>query len=308
MGKVIAGIPKVARVLASLLSIVASVATLFQVATMSQSNNSNETIYILYGVVTLVLLITMINYILLYHRLKQKTDFIMLLAREGHIHTVRMILMRDKFQIHTQAISGKSADFHFIISPSDDGASDVIFRHNFAVKFRAGKEVCFEPWVFGENDAPPEQCHVILQDGFGSAIAGKLNATPEPLEKDYKDYSVNNGIYSLSWNIGTKPDVRTRQLQLSYTRKHSYLWDRDEIFVIYPQSFMPGIKQALFSIRFEEALFEIEHITIEELKGRRSKPRPALTKSLISKTYESKPFRVSQDAVYIVTIHHANSV
>lgn len=183
------------------------------------------------------------------HHLKSKLSCLKLLSKDGHIHTARMVVLRENFNsltdidIKKQNLAcAKKAEFSWLIEESKNGESNVIYLHKFDfVKKRAifsPSKLRFVPWFFGENDNPPLECKYNINN------TGYKNVNASPVITDgSRDYAANEGIYKMTVPICKLFRKKGQQIEISYSRKNAFLWNRDEIFVIWPKCFFSTAKK-----------------------------------------------------------------
>ncbi len=242
--------------------------------------------------------------------LSHRMDFFMHLIKRGHLHTARMVMgMEDSSKRKQNDMNVLSADFNFLISKDStiDQVHDtysIKYQHFFRIRSnRTIEEAVISSFIFGEENAIPKDCLLTVENPYGSK---KYPCVPNPMEAVYSDCPSNNGVYRLEW----RPKILKGEsmLTMSYDRVHAYSTSRDELFVICPNAFMPGIKTASFSVKEEGNTPFIEQISLMEIsKGIKTKvlPRRPLICNENRKVYStSDRIKVKGNCVYIITIKH----
>lgn len=290
------------------------------------TDTTMQNINIFYIVISTVLLIVaLVGLSYSNVRLNQKWKGLILLAHRGHIHTIRMILMRDYQKNHNkdEAISNdiikandfsaESASFSFLVSKQKNGLSDVEYVHSFTFKSKHNGEKLFYPWIFGENNAKPQECYIKI------GIHGeKRILTPYPVKNPYVDYPVNEGIYTVGCSIGHMKKKQCQDIIFSYKRMKSYDWTRDEMFVIYPKCFSKRVNFANFKLEFEDDVSEKLGIRLTELycDGRKAKeiilsnfdePKIVNDRDKRKTVYIADNIKINTSNVYIITISAPNN-
>ena len=214
--------------------------------------------------------IVLFVFYLIYHvkiKTNEKTSRgLALLAEEGHIHTTRMLILRDYYENDKKRIAKKdirkqnsflaqNVKFSFIINKPQNNISDIQYYHSFDfLSLRNGMQT-FAPWFFGEDGAPPKDC---------ARRIGKqkwLTVNAERVEEENScDYSVNEGIYSAPISLGKMLKGENVCVEFKYKRKAAFQWTREEIFVIWPKCFAKKMEKASFSICFDGDVTRVVNI------------------------------------------------
>ena len=196
------------------------------------------------------------------HRLKSKLSCLKLLAKDGHIHTARMVILRENcnnltdIDIDKQNIAcAKTAEFSWIIGEGVDGLSNVIYWHKFDFVRKkclfAPKNLKFAPWFFGENGCHPLDCNYMIDSHDETDF---MQIIPTPVVTDgSRDYAVNEGIYKMELPKLKIHHKVSKHIEIRYNRKNAFIWSRNEIFVIWPKCFFSSVEKAAgkFTIEFE---------------------------------------------------------
>lgn len=312
------------KMLSSIIGILGAILTVVNtVKIFSSTNISNINVFITI-MSSFLLIVALIGLSYSNVRLNQRWKGLILLAHRGHIHTIRMILMRDYHKSHnedetilsditkTNDFTAESAVFSFSVTKSKNGISDVLYSHSFSLKSKHKGEKLFYPWIFGDNNAKPQECFVkIGVDGEKRVL------TPCPVRNPYVDYPVNEGIYTVGCNLGNMEKGQNKDIIFTYKRFKAYEWSRDELFVIYPKCFAKTINYASFKVEFYDNVSEKVGIRLTELycNGRKAKeiilsnftePKIVEDGEKRKTIYIAENIKINENNVYIITITDPN--
>lgn len=177
-----------------------------------------------------------------------------LLAKRGHIQTLRMILLRDYLKKHpdeekqgdvtvTNDFVAEKAEFNFMVGKNHDGCSDITYKHKFIVKRKWKKKAKCCLWIFGDDDVKPYDCTLSVDHVKTDSPIQKVNGS-------FADYPINDGIYAVKVGRLDFSEGNKKLIELSYKRERGYKWERDEVFVIYPQCFARECERADFTVEY----------------------------------------------------------
>lgn len=233
---------------------------------------------------------------------------LVLLAQDGHIHTTRMLILRDNFDTikRVETISDKNdfkskdTTFSFHIKKANAGTSDVVYNHSFSfLPLKSGEKI-FEPWFFGEDESSPKNCLYKIDNSNWQPTLAK------PIIEGCHDYAANEGIYSATIPLGYLNKSDSRSVEFHYERSGSFRWDREEIFVIWPQCFTKMITNANFRVSFDDNANKV--VTIIEYVCHGPNPRKCAKANLtptIKETesiYTINSLKINPDNVYVIYI------
>lgn len=222
-----------------------------------------------------VIVLMFIALIIENNNLERKLAFIRLLVRDRHIHTARMITLRDNYSKLTDIDIKKenrfdaiSADFIFRVFSSRDGKSSVEYNHKFCLKSKlivGRRKERFVPWFFGENECPPVDCQ--YRFGETTNLMMPINAKPV-VSGEAQDYAVNEGVFKMVLPESKMTGGDEKYAEIKYTRRDAFSWSRDEMFVIWPECFFQRVDDGgcSITIEFEDEVVKDLVIYISEYK------------------------------------------
>lgn len=196
-------------------------------------------------------------------------NLLMLVAQRGHLHTLRMLLLvRNDRKNERKHLYDGSANFTFHLKKKNDtGKSTVTYHHTFEAKRKNQKKFRFSTWLFGDENIPPkiEDIRIneqSLNNKNAESVGGAICS----------EFPNHDGIYVFEWVV-TKENINQKLqnsgkilFELKYSRENAFTWDRDDVLVIHPRSFMDGIESANISVFADpddsDAILEV---TITEL-------------------------------------------
>lgn len=240
-------------------------------------------------------------------------NLLMLVAQRGHLHTLRMLLLvRNDRKNEQRYLYNGNADFTFYLEKKgDNGKSTVTYHHTFQAKRRVKKPFFFSTWLFGDEGIPPEIEDSRINTQFSS------NGGALPVNIYLPKFAGHDGIYKFEW-IVKKEDNEQKlqrsnriQFDLKYSRKEAFTWDKDDILMIHPLSFIKGIKRANISIFIDsEDSTAISEITITELsQGLRPtikgpyKMNQQADRDEMSFFSSQGELEINETSAYVITIH-----
>lgn len=233
-------------------------------------------------------------------------NLLMLVAQRGHLHTLRMILLvcNDKPHGKKYLYSG-SASFAFELMGKTNKKSTVKYSHTFEGKRSIQKKFAFSTWLFGDEGIAPTDVDIRI-DTQSQDSENVHSVGISCLEHPYHD-----GIYKFDWEIPHGERNCKTKLELNYQRKDAFTWDMDDIFVIYPKSFMNGIKTASFSVfvdpkddgtissvDYTELVCGLQSCAKDPVKMQKQKDKNG--KCFYSTKGELK---INEENLYIITVH-----
>lgn len=241
-------------------------------------------------------------------------NLLMLVAQRGHLHTLRMLLLvRNDRKSERKRLYDGSANFTFHLKKkNDNGKSTVTYHHTFEAKRKNQKKIRFSTWLFGdENIAPKIEDIRINEQSLNNKNAQSVGGTI------CSEFPSHDGIYVFEWvvtkeNIDQKMQDNGKDLfELKYSREDAFTWNRDDVLIIHPRSFMDGIKSANISVFADpEDSRAILEVTITELsQGLHPKINgPYQMKKQVDKNAMSfystlGELKINEKNVYVVTIH-----
>ena len=227
-------------------------------------------------IINLFLLFSLVSSNYIIQRKSKIASGLTLLAKDGHIHTTRMLILHDNYEkiakhhnnyeniTKQNDFYAQSVCFSFHIKKRNkDGLSTQVYQHHFSFLPLHNGEKIFAPWFFGEDEAVPTDCSVqINQQNWQPAI-------PKPVVEGTHDYSVNEGIYTASIPLGLMKRPNHKDVCFKYVRNNSFRWDREEIFVIWPKCYAKKMEKASFSVSFDEDVQKVVQIIEYVCHGRR---------------------------------------
>lgn len=238
-------------------------------------------------------------------------ELLMQVARRGHLHTLRMILLAEEYRQKEgkPLIKGKSATFSFHVEPRDtSGKSTIKYEHTFCVKRKTSHKVNCRSWIFGDENIPPTNCRIQVDEHRpeqGDLTSVGVQST---------ECADHNGIYQLQWEIPGGVRNENIDLKIYYERRKAFGWDRNELFVIYPKSLIEGIKIADFKVYIAaEDIDKVARIGLLRLpiSGNQDSSKEShfvSTQSLQDMPYYLlKDVSISKDNVYLITVYRTNN-
>lgn len=256
---------------------------------------------------------------ILNHQRMERWEGAALLARRGHLQTIRMILLRDYLKRHRDEeeqgeikvkndFTAEKARFNFIIGERKGGASDIKYKHLLDVKRRFKKRVGVYPWIFGDDDAEPTNCKITIDEKEFLVPSHRMNVS-------FSDYPVNDGIYAINGGTIDLDGGRSKEIGISYVRENAYKWDRQEVFVIYPQCFAWKCKKADFKVIYEDMPECEVSVCVTEVVCTMGAAKLKNARLLLRETTEDgkmyyclKNIKIDADNVYILEISHMNAI
>lgn len=240
-------------------------------------------------------------------------NLLMLVAQRGHLHTLRMLLLvRNGRKSEQRYLCNGNADFTFWLEKKgSNGKSTVTYCHTFQAKRRVKNTFCFSTWLFGDESIPPK-----IEDARINAQS--LNSDGAlPVDIYLPKFANHDGIYKFEWIVkkddNTQKPQRSNRIQfdLKYSREGAFTWDKDDILMIHPLSFMKGINRANISIFADsEDSNAISEITITELsQGLRPtikgpyKMKKNTDKGKMSFYSSQGELEINEKSAYVITIH-----
>lgn len=238
----------------------------------------------------------------------RKLNLLSELAKHGHLHTMRMVLLVNHERKHEcKILDVDRAEFEFDIGRSNKNRSSVIYNHTFHFRKKKKGWVESKVWIFGEGNIPPEGLEYSFLNRDWSCN------TPELVGINGNAYNPNNGIYTFKWKFDDQFQDDPAELKLKYERKASFNWTQRHVFIIYPDSFMLGIKRVTFSVQMhEEDSNNISSIDVTEISGKRiarkyariEKPVPVRDDIVVYKL--GLEWQAHEESVYSITINMKN--
>lgn len=203
-------------------------------------------------------------------------NFILALAKHGHLQTLRMYILlqgiSQKRQHRRFAWLAEKIDrteyiaraaFHFTVKNNADAAPDIVYRYEFTITVGQPGDILFEPLIFGDNNAKPENCEIELQYlGTGS---GKQHYEVQPVTSPEVHSIEDNGIVAVDWYSDNAENrgiyyIRsallfqkrgTYKIVLTYTRKKAFMIDDAEMFVIFPDALFDSLDRKIVEASFD---------------------------------------------------------
>lgn len=266
--------------------------------------------------INLLILIPLTCSYLKLQKKKKLSSGLTLLAKDGHIHTTRTLILRDNFkelaktEHHYDDIT-KQNDFHaqnvtfsFHVSSKNNGISDLVYHHRFTFAPLHKGEQIFAPWFFGEDEAIPIACQAKIND------QSWLNVVPTPIVSSQLDYAANEGIYTAAVPLGQMQKDECKTLEFQYTREATFRWNRKEILVIWPKCFAKELKKANFSVTFEDnasmSIDIYEYVCHGKKPLKRAKaclqklPTPNANTNNAVVEYRIEDLHIDEDNVYVI--------
>ena len=240
-------------------------------------------------------------------------NLLMLVAQRGHLHTLRMLLLvRNDRKNEQRYLYNGNADFAFYLEKKgDNGKSTVTYHHTFQAKSKAKKTFFFSTWLFGDEGIPP----VIEDSRINTQFLSNGGALPVNIYLPM--FASHDGVYKFDWIVKKEDNEQKLQrsnrirFDLKYSRKEAFTWDKDDILMIHPLSFIKGIKRANISIFVNsEDSKAISEITITELsqglrptiKGPHKMNKQA-DKGEMSFYSSQGELEINETSAYVITIH-----
>lgn len=224
-----------------------------------------------------------------------------------------LLLVRNDRKSERKHLSDGSAYFTFHLKKKDDtGKSTVMYHHTFEAKRKNQKTFCFSTWLFGDENIPPKIEDVRINgQSLNNENAQSVGGIICP------EFPNHDGIYTFEWIVTKKDGSQELQgsgkvlFELKYSRENSFTWNRNNVLIIHPRSFMDGIESANISVFADpEDSKAISEITITELsQGLHPKINgPYQMKKQTDKdamSFYSTPgeLKINEKNVYVVTIH-----
>lgn len=240
-------------------------------------------------------------------------NLLMLVAQRGHLHTLRMLLLvRNDRKNEQRYLYNGNADFTFWLKKKgDNGKSTVTYYHTFQATRKVKKTFCFSTWLFGDESIPPK-----IEDARINAQSLNSGGV-QPVDIYLPKFANHDGIYKFEWIVkredSTQKPQRSNRIQfdLKYSREEAFTWDKDDILMIHPLSFMKGINRANISVFADsEDSKAISEITITELsQGLRPttkgpyKMKKNTDKGEMSFYSSQGELEINEKSAYVIEIH-----
>lgn len=233
-------------------------------------------------------------------------NLLMLVAQRGHLHTLRMILLICNDKPHEKKyLYNGSASFAFELVGKTNKKSTVKYSHTFEGKRSTQRKFAFSTWLFGDEGIAPTDVDIRV-DTQSQDSENVYSVGVSCLEDPYHD-----GIYKFDWEIPHGERNCKTKLELNYQRKDAFVWNKDDIFVIYPKGFMKGIKTASFSVfvdpKDDGAISSVDYT--ELVCGLQSRAKDSV-KMRKQKDKDGKCFystkgelEINEENLYIITVH-----
>ncbi len=309
----------ITTMIGGLITILGIVSTIYSAVLTFNCNGLSKEKAISYIVIVIVLLIILVKLIYSNIKLKNKWNGLILLAHRGHIHTIRMILMRDYQYTHlegevtsnginrTNNFCVETAEFSFSVSEQENRVSNVQYMHKFKLKSKIKHNSIFNPWVFGENGSKPKDCYVQIGKN-------KMVLVPYAVKNLFVNYPVEESIYAVECGLGnniadTTPDDT---ITFSYKRDKCYDWLKGGTFVVYPKCYANKINKASFKCEFKDKVSYKLSIRLTELSISGSKPKEIVLPNFMECierekgqekfVYKTEKIKINVDNIYIIKI------
>lgn len=223
---------------------------------------------------------------------------LVLLAQDGHIHTTRMLILKDNIQKIKETESmykqndffADNVNFSFYIRNKINYVSDLVYQHRFTLNPIKKGEKIFTPWFFGEEEATPIEC------SYRTDGKEWNNLIPSTVVPESLDYAANEGIYTTAIPLGYMNKKDKKDIEFKYERAKAFRWDRPEIFVIWPKCYANKMDKANFSIVFDEKVERVVSIVEYVCHGKKPTKR---TKAILKYSYIDGETRYTQNNLAI---------
>ena len=202
--------------------------------------------------------------------------YILSLAKHGHLQTLRMyVLLQDisskrphrRFAWMAKKMNRREyiarAAFHLLVENHADAAPDIVYCYELTINVGQPGEIMFEPLVFGDNHAKPQNCEIRLQylgkDGNPPCEEERPVTPPEVHSIEdhelvvvdwYSDNTENRGIYYIR-SVLSFQKCGTYKITLTYTRKKAFMIDDAEMFVIFPEALCNSLDRKIVEASFD---------------------------------------------------------
>ena len=202
----------------------------------------------------------MLTYIWKLSFFERKLERIKLMAEYGHLHTLRMMVLRDlsversKTNIEQEnRFTSLKSEFSFCIKASSSNKSSVIYHYKLDItpsnRLRIKDTEKFVPWIFGEDRKIPKQC-MIKEDNGDWEFA---SIQPVIIETNTRDV-ITDDIYKVIFSEWRMSPNEVKHVELKYIRRNVFSWDKKRVrlFIIWPKCFVEKIKGGTkFEVIFE---------------------------------------------------------
>lgn len=266
---------------AALSAIVASLNFLATIATLvsfrsSYLNGEPQNFWSLVLLISFFSILYLVLLVVQFFWVGSQQKYILSLAKHGHLQTLRMyVLLQDisskrphrhfawlaKKVNRTEYIA--RAAFHLLVENHADGAPDIVYCYELTINVGQPGEMVFEPLIFGDNHAKPQNCEIRLQylgrDGNSPCDEERPVTAPEvhSIEDNglvvvdwYSDNTENRGIYYIRSALSFQK-CGTYKIALTYTRKKAFMIDDAEMFVIFPEALCHSLERKIVEASFD---------------------------------------------------------